>query len=70
MTELKYEKQITTKLNNIIYNDSLVISSLQQNLNDCVEQSKIKAKKLRKERNIFITSTVVAALLSLLVLIK
>lgn len=70
MVELTYEKEINKKLNDIISNDSIVIDGLNTELNNTLIESEYKIKKVRKERNIFVLTTIGAALISLLVLIK
>ena len=70
MIELKYEKEINNELRQIINNDSLIIYGLNTELDNTLREANIKIKAIRKERNTFIITSVVAALLSLLVLIK
>ena len=70
MVELTYEKEINKKLNDIISNDSIIIDGLNTELNNTLIESEYKIKKVRKERNIFVLTTIGAALISLLVLIK
>lgn len=77
MIELKYEKEINTKLKNIIVNDSLVISGLNLELDntlkildDTIVEYDKKLKQSKKERNVFIITTISAMLVSLLVLVK
>lgn len=70
MIELKYEKEINNKLVNIIKNDSIVVYGLNTELDNVLRESDIKIRKIKKERNIFIVTTVTAALISLLLLIK
>lgn len=70
MTELKYEKEINANLRQIVHNDSLIIYGLNYELNNCAEISEYKIKKIRKQRNILIGTTIGAAALSLLLLLK
>ena len=70
MIELKYEKEINNKLRNIVYNDSLIIDGINYELDNCIKNKEIEVKKARKQRNIFIVSTIGAALVSLLILLK
>lgn len=70
MIELKYEKQINSELNKLVDNDSVIISQLQKDLIYCTESNKEKLKKVKKQRNIFLCSTIGVALLSLLLLIR
>ena len=48
MLELKFEKEINGNLKEIMYNDSIIITSLQNNV--VLEQQ--KSKKYKKQRNI------------------
>jgi len=70
MTELKYEKEINSNLRQVVHNDSLIIDGLQYELDNCAEIAEYKIKKTRKQRNIFIGTTIGAAALSLLLLVK
>ncbi|MBO7693030.1 MAG: hypothetical protein J6Y28_09625 [Acholeplasmatales bacterium] len=70
MVELKYEKEINSNLIEVVKNDSLVISGLEYELNNCLENKEVEVKRIRKQRNIFIATTIGAALVSLLVLLK
>lgn len=70
MVELKYEKEINSELNKLVDNDSVIISQLQKDLVYCNESNKEKLKKAKKQRNIFLGSTIVVSLLSLLLLIR
>ena len=70
MVELKYEKEINSNLRQVVHNDSLIIDGLNYELDNCLENKEREVKKIRKQRNIFIATTIGAALLSLLVLVK
>ena len=70
MTELKYEKEINSNLRQVVSNDSLIIDGLNYELNNCLANTEIKVKKIKKQRNILIGTTIGAAALSLLLLVK
>ena len=70
MTELKYEKEINSNLRQVVYNDSLIIDELKYEVDNCNTICDYKVKKIKRQRNIFFCTTIVAALVSLLVLIK
>lgn len=70
MTELKYEKEINSNLRQVVHNDSLIIDGLSYELNNCAANAERKIKKIRKQRNILIGTTIGAAALSLLLLVK
>ena len=70
MTELKYEKEINSNLKEIVHNDSLIIDGLNYELDNCLENKERAVKKIRKQRNILIGTTIGAAALSLLLLVK
>ena len=70
MIELKYEKEINANLREIIYNDSLIIDELKYEVNNCADFTKQKVKKFKRQRNILIGTTIGAAALSLLLLLK
>ena len=60
LIELKYEKEINSELNNIIYNDSIIIETLKYNLS--VKDKKIatltkQVKKYKVERDVTVGTT-------------
>lgn len=70
MVELNYEKEINTKLKEIIANDSLIVSGLSTELNNCAREADIKIRKIRKERNIFIGVSAGVSVLFLLLMLR
>ena len=70
MIELKYEKEINANLRQVVHNDSLIIDGLTYELNNCAAIAEYKIKKVKRQRNILIGTTIGAAALSLLLLVK
>lgn len=70
MVELKYEKEINTKLRTIIANDSLIQAGLNNEIQFIKEDNNKKLSKIKKQRNIFIGTTIGASLLFLVLLAK
>lgn len=66
LIELNYQKEINTNLRTIIANDSIIIKKHIE-LNDKVNKD---YKNTLHQRNIFIGTTIVAVIVSLLFLIK
>ena len=72
MIELKYEKEINSNLYQIVYNDSIIISTMQDTINILVKKENElinKNKKVKRQRNILTISNGVTILILILVLI-
>lgn len=72
MIELKYEKEINSNLYQIVYNDSIIISTMQDTINGLVKKENElinKNKKVKKQRNILAISNGVTILILILILI-
>lgn len=65
MIELKYEKEINKELRHIIVNDSVIISSLNQD----IINSNVKIQKYKKQRNIIASGGLVSLLLLIISLL-
>lgn len=69
MVELKYEKEINNNLRAIISNDSLIIDGLNTTIDNINTEHNKKIRKVKRQRNAFIGSTVGVSLLLLLLLL-
>lgn len=70
MVELKYEKEINKSLRQVISNDSLIIDGINTELDNCLRESDIKVRQIKKERNIFIGTTIASVIVTILLLVK
>ena len=52
LIELEYEKDINKNLRNIVYNDSIAISSLTFRINSMDNDCKRRLNKIKRERNV------------------
>lgn len=69
MVELEFEKQINTKLNAIVANDSIIISQLNNNIIVLNKQYSNKIYKVKKQRNVWFCTTAGCSLLLILSLL-
>lgn len=67
MVELDYEKEINKNLKEIVYNDSIIISTLKNNIEVVEEECKQEVKSVKKK--LYIAEGCSGGLLILLVLV-
>lgn len=69
MIELKYEKEINNNLIEIIKTDSILIQSLETNIEACVVSREQEVSKYKKQRNIAIGAGSSTSIILLVLLI-
>lgn len=70
MIELKYEKEINARLNDIIHNDSIIISCYDDSLRNVIQTNKIRVRKIKKQRNIASAVGIAGIISTIIVLLK
>ena len=66
MLELKYEKKINKELKELVANDSIILHNTIVSYNDKLSKEENKTKRYKTEKNYFLVTTIIEAVLLLI----